>query len=121
MIQQALLSYLTRLGDDALVLGQRLSEWCGHGPVLEEDIALTNTALDYIGQATFILDHAGTIEGKGRDADAIAFLRDANEFRNHLICELPNGDYAYILPASCFSAPGKNFSGKNLRVHPKHN
>jgi ring-1,2-phenylacetyl-CoA epoxidase subunit PaaC len=114
MIQQALYTYLLRLGDDALVLGQRLSEWCGHGPVLEEDIALTNTALDYIGQATFILDHAGLTEGKGRDADAIAFLRDANEFRNHLLCELPNGDYAFTIARQLFFSTWQKLLWKEL-------
>lgn len=89
--------YVLRLGDNALVLGQRLSEWCGHSPFLEEDIAMANTALDHIGRARMLLSHAGAIEGKGRDEDALAYLRDEREFGNFLICELPNGDYAFTL------------------------
>lgn len=88
------LEYVLRLGDSALVLGQRLSEWCGHAPVLEEDIALANTALDLIGQARMLLTRAGQIEGAGRDEDALAFLRDPHAFRNVTLVELPNGDFA---------------------------
>jgi ring-1,2-phenylacetyl-CoA epoxidase subunit PaaC len=85
--------YLLQLGDNALILGQRLSEWCGHGPVLEEDIALTNIALDLIGQARLLLTHAGKIEGKGRDEDQLAFLRIQAQYRNFTLVELPNGDF----------------------------
>ncbi len=88
-----LFEYLLRLGDDRLVLGHRLSEWCGHGPVLEEDIALANVALDLIGQATHFLHLAGQVEGKGRDEDALAYFRDAIDYRNVKLVELPNGDY----------------------------
>jgi ring-1,2-phenylacetyl-CoA epoxidase subunit PaaC len=88
-----LFQYLLRLGDDRLVLGHRLSEWCGHGPVLEEDIALANVALDLIGQATHFLKLAGQVEGKGRDEDALAYLRDAIAYRNVKLVELPNGDF----------------------------
>ena len=86
--------YLLRLGDNALVLAQRLSQWCGKGPVFEEDMALTNTTLDLLGQARMWLTYASEVEGKGRDEDALAFLRDAHEFRNLLLVEQPNGDYA---------------------------
>lgn len=89
----ALFEYLLRLGDDRLVLGHRLSEWCGHGPILEEDIALSNLALDFVGQANGFLGLAGQVEGAGRDADALAFLRDALEFRNLQLVEQPNGDF----------------------------
>ncbi len=89
----ALFEYLLRLGDDRLVLGHRLSEWCGHGPMLEEDIALANVALDLIGQATHFLHLAGQVEGKGRDEDALAYFRDAIDYRNLNLVELPNGDY----------------------------
>lgn len=89
-----LFEYLLRLGDSCLVLGQRLGEWCGHGPILEEDIALTNTALDLIGQANALLGFAGEVEGKNRDADQLAFLRDGYDFRNLLLVEQPNGDFA---------------------------
>lgn len=84
--------YVLRLGDSSLVLGQRLAEWTGHGPVLEEDIALANLALDLVGQARLLLAHAGTLEGRGRGEDELAMQRDAWDFRNYTICELPNGE-----------------------------
>ena len=86
--------YLLRLGDDALVLGQRLSEWCGHAPVLEVDLSLANLSLDLIGQATHLLEEAGKCEGEGRDGDTLAFHRDVLDFRNCLLVEQPNGDFA---------------------------
>ena len=89
--------YLLRLADNALVLSQRLSEWCGKGPALEEDMALTNVALDLIGQARFWFTNACEIEGAGRDEDKLAFLRDAHAFRNALLVEQPNGNYADTL------------------------
>jgi ring-1,2-phenylacetyl-CoA epoxidase subunit PaaC len=92
-----LAEYLLRLGDDRLVLGHRLSEWCGHGPILEEDIALANIALDLIGQATLYLHLAGEVEGKGRSEDALAYFREAVEFRNLQIVELPKGDFAFTI------------------------
>lgn len=92
-----LVEYLLRLGDDRLVLGHRLSEWCGHAPILEEDIALANIALDLIGQASRVLALAGEIEGAGRDEDALAFLREAIDYRNVLMVELPKGDFAYTI------------------------
>lgn len=92
-----LFEYLLRLGDDRLVLGHRLSEWCGHGPILEEDIALANIALDLIGQATLCLKLAGEVEGKGRSEDALAYFREAVEFRNLQIVELPKGDFAFTI------------------------
>lgn len=96
------LQYVLRLADSALILGQRLSEWCGHGPMLEEDIALTNLSLDQIGQARLLLSHAGVLEGQGRDEDQLAFFRDEFAFRNWTITELPNGvaahdDYAVTI------------------------
>ena len=94
---EALFEYLLRLGDNTLILGHRVSEWCGHAPVLEEDIALANTALDLIGQTQLWLGLAGEVEGKGRDADNLAFLRDAWDFRNILMVELPNGDFGQTL------------------------
>jgi ring-1,2-phenylacetyl-CoA epoxidase subunit PaaC len=86
-----------RMGDNALVLGQRLAEWLGHGPQLEEDIASANISLDLIGQARLWLSLAGRLEGKGRDEDALAYLRDQHEFRNCTMVELPNGDYAFTV------------------------
>jgi len=90
---EALFNYILRLGDDSLILGQRLAEWCGHGPILEEDIAITNISLDLIGQATNILNYAALIENKGRDADKIAFLRLEKEYCNVLLVEQLNGDF----------------------------
>jgi ring-1,2-phenylacetyl-CoA epoxidase subunit PaaC len=87
--------YVLRLADNALVLGQRLAEWCGHGPLLEEDIAMTNISLDLIGQARLLLTHAGRLEGRGRDEDALAYLRDEPDFRNWTLVELPNGEAAH--------------------------
>lgn len=89
--------WLLRCGDNALILSQRLSEWCGKGPALEEDMAATNVALDLLGQATLWLSYAGEIEGKERDEDQLAFLRDAHDFRNALLVEQPNGDYGDTL------------------------
>ena len=93
----ALFEYLLRLGDDRLVLGQRLSEWCGHGPILEEDIAISNVALDLLGQATMLLRLAGQVEGKGRDEDALAYFREVVDFRNCQLVELPKGDFAFTI------------------------
>lgn len=89
-----LLAYVLGLADDALVLGHRLSEWSGQAPMLEEDIALSNLALDLIGQARLLYAYAGEVEGKGRDEDALAYQRDEPEFRNVLLAEQPNGDFA---------------------------
>jgi len=90
----ALFEYALRLGDDGLILSHRLSEWCGHAPALEVDLTLANVALDLLGQATAFLGYAGAIENKGRDADNLAFRRDALQFRNCLLVEQPNGDFA---------------------------
>ncbi|MBX9630187.1 MAG: phenylacetate-CoA oxygenase subunit PaaC [Burkholderiales bacterium] len=87
------LEYLLRIGDSTLILGQRLAEWCGHAPVLEEDIALANVALDLIGQSRLVLTHAAGVEGAGRDEDQLAFLRTEGQFRNVTLVELPNGDF----------------------------
>lgn len=89
--------FLLRMGDNTLVLGHRISEWCGHSPVLEEDIALANQALDLIGQTQFWLGLAGEVEGKGRSDDALAFLRDAWDFRNVLLVERDNGDFGHTM------------------------
>jgi ring-1,2-phenylacetyl-CoA epoxidase subunit PaaC len=95
-------SYLLRLGDDRLVLGHRLSEWCGHGPILEEDIALANVALDLIGEATLLLKLAGQVEGKGRNEDTLAYFRDSIDYRNALLVELPVGDFAVTIVRQLF-------------------
>lgn len=97
--------YLLRLADNPLILGQRLSEWCGHGPVLEEDLALSNMALDLIGQARLLLTHAGNVKGGGCDEDQLAFLRPENAYRNVTLMELPNGDFGRtVLRNFLFSA-----------------
>ncbi len=89
--------YLLRVGDTALILAQRLGEWCGHAPVLEEDIALTNMALDLVGQSRALLTHAGALEGAGHDEDQLAFLRDERDYFNATIAELPRGDFAFTV------------------------
>ena len=91
--KEALFNYLLRLGDNAAILGHRLSEWCGHGPELEEDIAIINTSLDLLGHARSIYTYAGEVEGQGKDEDDIAYLREERQYKNALICELPNGHY----------------------------
>jgi ring-1,2-phenylacetyl-CoA epoxidase subunit PaaC len=92
-VSQAKFDYLLRLGDTSLVLAQRLGEWVGHAPALEEDLGLANIALDLIGQARLFLSYAGELEGCGRDEDALAFRRDVPEFRNFALVEQPNGDF----------------------------
>jgi ring-1,2-phenylacetyl-CoA epoxidase subunit PaaC len=87
------LEYVLRLADNALVLGQRLSEWCGHAPVLEEELALANVALDLIGQSRLLLSHAGRLEGTGRDEDQLALVRLEPQYRNLTLLELPNADF----------------------------
>jgi ring-1,2-phenylacetyl-CoA epoxidase subunit PaaC len=93
-MDQPLFTYTLRLADTALVLGHRLSEWTGRGPTLEEDIALSNLGLDLIGQARMLYDYAGKVEAQGRDEDALAYLRDDRDYRNVLLVEQPNGDFA---------------------------
>ena len=88
---------LLRLGDDSLILGQRLGEWCGHAPSVEVDLSLANMGLDLIGQATHFLGYAGETEGRGRDGDALAFHRDVLDFRNCGLVEQPNGDFAQTM------------------------
>lgn len=137
--QEDLFEYLLRLADDRLVLGHRLSEWCGHGPILEEDIALANIALDLIGQATLYLHMAGEIENAGRDEDKLAYFREAVDFRNVQMVELPNGDFGFTIVRSFFfdaynvlllerlqSSPNADLAGiaakgfKEARYHLRH-
>lgn len=104
--------YLLRIGDTCLILAQRLAEWCGHAPVLEEDIALANTALDLLGQSRALLTRAGELEGQGHDEDQLAFLRDERDYRNVTLAELPNGpaaaggerDFAFTVLRNLFVA-----------------
>nr|WP_188116035.1 1,2-phenylacetyl-CoA epoxidase subunit PaaC [Salinispora fenicalii] len=96
--------FVLGLADDALVAAQRLAQWCTRGPEMEEDIALSNIALDQLGAARLLLTYAGEVEGAGRDEDALAYLRDDREFRNCLLAELPNGDFALTMAKLLFLA-----------------
>jgi ring-1,2-phenylacetyl-CoA epoxidase subunit PaaC len=96
-IDNALEAYAVRLGDDALVLGHRLSEWCSNAPFLEEDLALANVALDYIGRARMFYTYAGEVRGDGTGEDDYAYLRDCRDYSNLLIFELPRGDFAFSM------------------------
>ena len=96
--------HLLGLGDDALVAAQRLGEWAAAAPEMEEDIALANIALDQLGAARLLLSYAGEREGAGRDEDALAFLRDDRQYRNCLLVELPNGDFAVTMAKLLFLA-----------------
>jgi len=98
----ALFEFCLRLGDDKLIIGHRLSELCGHAPILEEDIALANIALDNIGQASTVLAYASELEGKGRTENDLAYFRIESEFRNSLIAEQPNGDFAKTIARQFF-------------------
>jgi ring-1,2-phenylacetyl-CoA epoxidase subunit PaaC len=89
--------YALRLADDALILGHRLSEWCGHAPMLEEDMALANIGLDLLGQARELYSYAAEVEGNGNDEDKFAYLRDVRQYRNLLLLEQPNGDFAHTM------------------------
>jgi ring-1,2-phenylacetyl-CoA epoxidase subunit PaaC len=95
--QEALVDYVLRLGDNSLIAGHRLSEWCSKGPFLEEDIAMTNIALDYVGASRILLTYAGELEGKGRSEDDLAYLRTHDKFKNALLLEQPNGDFAVTI------------------------
>jgi ring-1,2-phenylacetyl-CoA epoxidase subunit PaaC len=97
-----LVLYALRRADDALILGHRLSEWCGHAPALEEDMALANIALDLLGQARELYSYAADVEGKGNDEDKLAYLRDVRQYRNLLLTEQPNGDFARTLVRQFF-------------------
>jgi ring-1,2-phenylacetyl-CoA epoxidase subunit PaaC len=108
--------YILQLGDNALILSQRLAEWCGHGPVLEQDIAVTNIALDLLGQARMLLSHAGALEGAGRSEDDLAYFRDENAFLNALLVEQPNEDWAYTI-ARQFYFDAWNFHNYQALLH----
>ncbi|WP_315706288.1 MULTISPECIES: 1,2-phenylacetyl-CoA epoxidase subunit PaaC [unclassified Bradyrhizobium] len=97
-----LVLYTLRRADDALILGHRLSEWCGHAPMLEEDMALSNMALDLIGQARELYGYAAKVEARDNDEDALAYLRDVRQYRNLLLVERPNGDFAYTMVRQWF-------------------
>ena len=99
-----LVLYTLRRADDALIFGHRLSEWCGHAPMLEEDMALANMGLDLLGQARELYSYAATVEGKGNDEDKFAYLRDVRQYRNLLLAEQPNGDFARTMVRQFFYA-----------------
>ena len=101
-MKQSLINYIFQLADNNLILGQRLSEWCGHAPELEIDIALTNIALDLIGQSRNLYSYAAELEGKGRTEDDMAYLRDCEAYRNVLLVEQPNEDFAYTIARQFF-------------------
>ena len=110
-----LYEYCLKLGDNALILGHRLSEWCGHGPILEEDIALTNIALDLVGQARGFLSYAAEAEGKGKSEDDLAYHRDVMQFRNHMLAEQPNIDFAYTIIRQLLHSTYSYLLYKNLK------
>jgi ring-1,2-phenylacetyl-CoA epoxidase subunit PaaC len=93
-LRALLLEYTLQLADTSLILGHRLSEWCGHGPILEQDLAMANIALDLIGETRSLFQYAAELEGQGRSEDDLAYLRDAVEYKNPLLVEQPNGDFA---------------------------
>ncbi len=95
--QEALVDYVLRLGDNSLIAGHRLSEWCSKGPFLEEDIAMTNIALDYVGASRILLTYAGEAEAKGRTEDDLAYFRTHDKFKNALLVEQPNGDFGVTI------------------------
>lgn len=115
-LKPAFFDWLCRMGDTALILGHRTSEWCGHGPALEEDIALANIALDLIGHTQLWLGLAAEVEGAGRSADTLAYLRDAMKYRNLLMVELPKGDMAVtIMRHFLFDAWHHDYLGRLTR------
>src|SRR5207237_7364997 len=102
VFETPLVLYILRRADDALILGHRLSEWCGHAPMLEEDMALANMGLDLLGQARELYSYAAQVEGKGNDEDKLAYLRDVRQYRNLLLLEQPNGDFARTMVRQFF-------------------
>lgn len=114
--RDAKLQALLRLADDHLILGHRLSEWCGHAPMLEEDLAMPNMALDLLGQARVLYTYAAEVEGKGRSEDDFAYLRTEDEYCNLLLAERPNGDFAHtMLRQFYFAAFMENFWNSTLQ------
>lgn len=112
--QEALFEYLVRLADDRLILGHRLSEWCGHGPILEEDIALANIALDYIGHAAALYEYAVEVEDEGRHRDDLVYFRNDPEYTNLKITELPKGDFGFTIARQFLFSAFSYFLYENL-------
>ncbi len=113
--QEALYSYCLRLGDNALIQSYRLSEWCSNAPLLEEDLALTNFALDMTGRAQALLTYAGQVDGSGRTDDELAYRRSERKFRNNLMLELPNGDFAFTIARLLLNATYEYYFFTELR------
>jgi ring-1,2-phenylacetyl-CoA epoxidase subunit PaaC len=114
-MSQSLITYTLHLADNALILGHRNSEWCGNGPVLEQDIAISNIALDCIGQARNFYQYAAQLTGKDATEDSLAYLRDVNDFKNCLIVELPNGDWGQTVLRQFFFSTYQYFFYKELQ------
>ena len=110
-----LINYTLHLADNALILGHRNSEWCGHGPILEQDIALSNIALDLIGQARNFYQYAAKLAGNGATEDSLAYLRDAIDFKNALLAEIPNGDWAQTVLRQFFFSTYQYFLYQQLQ------
>jgi len=108
--------YLLRIGDSCLILAQRISEWCGHAPILEEDIAMSNIALDLIGQARAVLTRAGEVEGRSHDEDQLAFLRQERDYFNVTLAELPRGDFAFSVLRNTMAATWLKLLWERLAV-----
>ncbi|MCW3087191.1 MAG: paaI [Sediminibacterium sp.] len=115
-MKQNKIDYILQLADNALIIGHRNSEWCGHGPVLEQDIAISNIALDHIGQARNFYQYAAELQGNGATEDSLAYLRDVVEFRNCLITELPNGDWAHTILRQFFFSVYQYFLYQQLQA-----
>lgn len=115
MRNKNLIDYTLHLADNALIIGHRNSEWCGHGPVLEQDIAISNIALDLIGQARNFYQYAATVSGNGATEDTLAYLRDAIDFKNILLVELPNGDWAQTILKQFFFSTYQYFLYQQLQ------
>ena len=108
--------YLLRIGDSCLILAQRIGEWCGHAPILEEDIAMSNIALDLIGQARAVLTRAGEVEGRSHDEDQLAFLRNERDYFNVTLAELPRGDFAFTVLRNTMAATWLKLLWERLAV-----
>ena len=115
MDTKKLIDYTLHLADNALIIGHRNSEWCGHGPILEQDIAITNIALDMIGQARNFYQYAAQLTGNGATEDSLAYLRDAIDFKNNLLAELPNGDWAQTVLRQFFFSTYQYFLYQQLQ------
>ena len=118
MISTDLYAYLLYLADDVHVFGHRLGEWCGHGPTLEQDIALTNLSLDHIGQSRLFYQYAANSEGNGQTEDSLAYLRDSSQYRNNLLAELPNGHFGTTITKLCLFSHFKFLQYRSLCHSP---